>query len=161
VESEEAAEIAKEAAQNAFGAVLCHPATRHEHAAAAAAQAALLREIIGNPRRRVHADEAWLRWDGGTVPKLARLAYEERSLPGGALAPARLAVLADALEEAGCAEEALLSHCRQPGPHVRGCWAVDLLLGQDSAVTEASGWRDAGRRAGSTPAGHPARAPTS
>ena len=39
-----------------------------------------------------------------------------------------LPVLADALEDAGCADEALLSHLRGPGPHVRGCWAVDLVL---------------------------------
>jgi hypothetical protein len=42
----------------------------------------------------------------------------------------RLAVLADALEEAGCADPDLLGHLRGPGPHVRGCWAVDLLLGK-------------------------------
>jgi hypothetical protein len=40
-------------------------------------------------------------------------------------------VLADALEEAGCGSADLLSHLRAPGPHVRGCWAVDLLLGKE------------------------------
>ena len=44
--------------------------------------------------------------------------------------PPRLAVLSDALEEAGCAEARLLDHLRGPSPHVRGCWAVDLLLGK-------------------------------
>jgi len=39
-------------------------------------------------------------------------------------------VLADALEEAGCAETALLDHLRAPGPHVRGCWALDHILGR-------------------------------
>ena len=39
-------------------------------------------------------------------------------------------VLADALEDAGCVDEALLAHCRASGAHVRGCWAVDLLLKQ-------------------------------
>ena len=43
----------------------------------------------------------------------------------------RLPVLADALEEAGCTTEAILSHCRQPGEHVRGCWVVDLLTGRE------------------------------
>jgi hypothetical protein len=41
-----------------------------------------------------------------------------------------LPVLADALEEAGCSEAELLGHLRGLGPHVRGCWAVDLLLGK-------------------------------
>jgi hypothetical protein len=50
------------------------------------------------------------------------------SLPRG-LDVARLAVLADALEDPGCADADLLSHLRGPGMHVRGCWAVDLLLG--------------------------------
>jgi len=42
----------------------------------------------------------------------------------------RLAILADALEDAGCADEELLGHLRGPGPHQRGCWAVDLLAGK-------------------------------
>ncbi len=42
----------------------------------------------------------------------------------------RLSILADALEEAGCTDAAILEHCRGPGPHVRGCWVVDLLLGK-------------------------------
>lgn len=46
----------------------------------------------------------------------------------GHLDPARLAVLADALEEAGCTGDGILSHLRSPGPHVRGCWVVDLIL---------------------------------
>jgi hypothetical protein len=39
-------------------------------------------------------------------------------------------ILADALQDAGCEDEALLSHCRGDSPHVRGCWVVDLLLGK-------------------------------
>ena len=42
----------------------------------------------------------------------------------------RLPVLADALEEAGCDHPGLLGHLRGPGPHARGCWAVDLVLGR-------------------------------
>ena len=60
----------------------------------------------------------------------AEATYENRSLPGGTLDNARLAVLADVLEEAGCADAELLGHLRRPGPHVRGCWAVDLLSGR-------------------------------
>jgi hypothetical protein len=49
---------------------------------------------------------------------------------------ATLPVLADALEESGCTDETLLAHCRQGGAHVRGCWAVDAVLGQGS-LTQA------------------------
>jgi hypothetical protein len=44
--------------------------------------------------------------------------------------PVELAVKADALLDAGCGDEDLIQHCREPGPHVRGCWAVDLILGK-------------------------------
>lgn len=72
-----------------------------------------------------------LAWNEQTVSKLAQAIYEERSLPDGTLDALRLAVLADALEGAGCTDRSLLSHCRGPGPHVRGCWAVDLLLDKE------------------------------
>jgi hypothetical protein len=88
-------------------------------------QSGLLRDIIGNPFRPVTADPAW------RTPQavgLAQAAYDHRDLPSGHLDPARLAVLADALEDAGCAAADLLGHLREPGEHVRGCWAVDLLL---------------------------------
>jgi hypothetical protein len=62
------------------------------------------------------------------APALARAAYDERSLPSGTLDLTRLAVLADALEDAGVADEALVGHLRGPGPHVRGCWALDRVL---------------------------------
>ena len=51
--------------------------------------------------------------------------------PTAHLDPDRVAVLADALEEAGCTEDGLLGHLRGPGPHVRGCWALDLVLGKE------------------------------
>ena len=63
------------------------------------------------------------------VVSLAEAAYQERQLPSGELDPARLAVLADALEEAG-ADPVLLQHLRGPGPHARGCFAVDAALGR-------------------------------
>jgi hypothetical protein len=93
----------------------------------AAAQANLVREIFGNPFRPVAIDPTWLT---ATVAGLAGAAYEERSLPLDHLDPTRLAVLADALEDAGCADPDLLGHLREPGPHVRGCWALDLILGK-------------------------------
>ena len=43
----------------------------------------------------------------------------------------RLPILADALEDAGCGDVDILAHLRGPGPHVRGCWAVDPLLGRE------------------------------
>jgi CheY-like chemotaxis protein len=90
-------------------------------------QAALLRDIFGNPFRPVTVNPAWLTWKGGAIPKLAQSIYDQRALSAGTLDPARLAVLADALEVAGCTEAALLDHLREPGPHVRGCWVIDLL----------------------------------
>jgi hypothetical protein len=91
----------------------------------------VLRDIFDTlPFRKVHIEPAWLRWNDGTVPRLATAIYEGRSLSSGTLGSARLAVLADALEEAGCSNQDLLSHCRSDGTHVRGCWAVDLILGK-------------------------------
>ena len=73
---------------------------------------------------------AVLAWNDATVVRLAQAAYEERHLPAGTLDNGRLAVLADALEEAGCTDADLLSHLRGSGPHVRGCWPVDLCMGK-------------------------------
>ena len=80
----------------------------------------LLRDIIGNPFRTVRLDPAWLSWADGTVGRLARAIYDERAFD-------RMPILADALEDAGCTNVDILGHCRGPGPHVRGCWVVDLL----------------------------------
>jgi hypothetical protein len=91
----------------------------------------ILRELFGNPFRPAPViDSAWLAWRRGVVRELALAAYEYRRLPEATLDPARLAALAEALEGAGCGDAELLSHLRSPGPHVRGCWAVDLVLGK-------------------------------
>jgi hypothetical protein len=90
-------------------------------------QAELVREVIGNPNHPVVVEKSWLTRD---VKTLAKAIYEERTLPAGALDPVRLAILADALEDAGCTNRDILDHCRSPGPHVRGCWVIDLLLGK-------------------------------
>ena len=95
--------------------------------AAEARQADLLRDLFGNPCRPVTISPAWRTTQ---VVGLAQAAYEVRELHSGALDPARLSVLADALEEAGCTNADILNHCRVPGVHVRGCWAVNLLLGK-------------------------------
>src|SRR5262249_52719619 len=95
-------------------------------------QMVLLRDLFGNPfRPRPAIGPVVLAWNGGTVRRLAQSIYEERRMPEGALDNARLALLADALLEAGCGSEEILAHLRDPGPHVRGCWAVDLLLSKD------------------------------
>jgi hypothetical protein len=88
-------------------------------------QVALLRCIIGSPFDPVALNSTWLT---PTVSSLAAAAYEERSLPSGQLDPARLAVLADSLEDAGCEDAEILKHLRGCGPHVRGCWVIDCLL---------------------------------
>jgi hypothetical protein len=94
--------------------------------------AALLRDVFGHLSfRPVSLAEPLLRWGGGTVPALARAASEAGRSPLGELDPARLAVLADALEEAGCSDAEVLEHLRGPGRHVRGCWAVDLARGAE------------------------------
>jgi hypothetical protein len=88
------------------------------------AQVSCIRDIFGNPfRPRPSVDGSRLCWNDGTIPKLAQTIYEERAFD-------RLPILADALEEAGCTEAAILNHCRQPGMHVKGCWVVDMLLGK-------------------------------
>jgi hypothetical protein len=95
------------------------------------AQATLLRDLFGPlPFRPVTVDPRWLAWDDRAVIKLAQAAYDQRALPSGELDLGRLAVLADALEEAGCDNQEMLTHLRGPGPHVRGCWMIDQLLGK-------------------------------
>jgi hypothetical protein len=98
-----------------------HPATRNTEETA---QAALLRDLFGNPFGHVTLNPAWLSWNSGTVARLAQAIYDERRF-------ADLPILADALEEAGCDSADVLAHCRSGGEHVRGCWVVDLLLGRE------------------------------
>jgi hypothetical protein len=92
-------------------------------------RANLLREVI--PRPLVRQSSRLTVLPTPTVRGLATACYEERELPSGHLDPARLAVLADALEETGYADSAILGHLRGPGPHVRGCWALDLVLSKE------------------------------
>jgi hypothetical protein len=86
-----------------------------------AKQVGLVRDLFGNPFRPIRIDPSWLAWGSGTVVRLAGSIYEERRWED-------LPVLGDALEEAGCTDGVLLSHCRGPGPHARGCFVVDSLL---------------------------------
>jgi hypothetical protein len=81
----------------------------------------LLPEIWGNPFLPASFSVAWRTND---AVALARQMYESRDF--GAMP-----ILADALQEAGCDNEDILAHCRGDGPHVRGCWVVDLVLGKE------------------------------
>jgi hypothetical protein len=85
--------------------------------------AELVREVFGNPFRKAKIKWAWLACNDGIVAKLAQAIEEERAFD-------RLPILADALEDAGCTDADLLDHLRSPGSHVRGCWALDLILGK-------------------------------
>jgi hypothetical protein len=86
--------------------------------AASVAEAELVRDVFGNPFRPVIFSPSW-RTD--TALTLARQMYEARDFSA-------MPILADALQDAGCDSEDILNHCRGPGPHVRGCWVVDLVL---------------------------------
>jgi hypothetical protein len=83
-------------------------------------QCRILRCLFGNPFRYVSFGPSRRTPD---VLGLATGIYEERAFD-------RLPYLADALEEAGCTEQAILGHCRQGGEHWRGCWVVDFCLGR-------------------------------
>jgi hypothetical protein len=86
-------------------------------------QASLARDIF-NPFRRVRISPFWLLFQEGAVPKLVRTIYDDRAFD-------RLPLLADALDDGGCTNADILSHCRSPGPHMRGCWVIDLLLDRE------------------------------
>ncbi len=92
---------------------------------------AYFRDVSGNPFRFLALDPTLRAWNANLILRLAQTAYNERQLPSGHLDAVRLAVLADALEDAGCSEDALLVHLRSPEPHIRGCWAIDLLTGRE------------------------------
>ncbi len=116
------------------------------------ARAALLREVFGNPwrpvklptqKRLIVAENVagdsdyhgpatatieecpWLTWNDHLIPKIAQSIYSSEHLWDD------MPALADALLDAGADDETLLDHCRNGGPHVRGCWALDLLLGKE------------------------------
>jgi uncharacterized protein (TIGR02270 family) len=107
----------RDASWHAAMAVVGRSAPRSAWEAERSIQADLLREIAGNPFQLIPgippADES--------VRALAQKIYENQLFD-------QLPALADRLEKAGCEGTAILEHCRGPGPHVRGCWVVDLLL---------------------------------
>jgi hypothetical protein len=83
-----------------------------------------MRDIFGNPFAPATISSIWLTWNDGTVRSVAQAIYDDRAFD-------RLPILADALEDAGCDNADILTHCRSGGEHVRGCWVVDLLLGKE------------------------------
>lgn len=85
-----------------------------------AVQAALVRDIVGNPFRRPAREPSRLT---PAVTALCRTIYDRHAF-------GRMPELAGLLEQAGCREDDLLAHCRSGGPHARGCWVIDLLLGR-------------------------------
>lgn len=89
-------------------------------AAELAAHADLLRCVFGNPARDADFDPAWRT---ETVYGVAA-GIHERSEFGN------LPVLADALQDAGCEDDAILTHCRADTPHARGCWVLDRILSE-------------------------------
>jgi hypothetical protein len=86
-----------------------------------AVQVALLRDIFGNPFCPIAFSPSWRT---GTAVSLARTMYDARDFSA-------MPILADALQDAGCDNEDILNHCRGAGPHVRGCWVVDLVLDKE------------------------------
>ncbi len=81
----------------------------------------VIKELFGDIIRPIQLDPM-LRT--GTVVALAKTIYEAGAFD-------RLPILVDALEDAGCDDVRILSHCRQARWHVRGCWALDLILGKN------------------------------
>jgi hypothetical protein len=120
--TETARYVAIAASQSAFEDCPTLPAAREAALAPAhAEQSVIVLEIFGNPFRPVTLDPTWLT---STVKNLAEAIYEERAFD-------RLPILADALEDAGCNQQDILSHLRGGGEHCRGCWPLDLVLGKE------------------------------
>lgn len=83
----------------------------------------LIRNILGNPFLPHPIPADLLSWQDGMIKKLARGIYDDRAFD-------RLPILADALEDAGCTDEVILGYCRGTGPHSRGDWVLDGLMGK-------------------------------
>jgi hypothetical protein len=115
-------ELPEQVLNGLFSDPACGAAWAGARASAGKRQEQLLRDVFGNPFRPLLIHPDWLRWNGACVPRMAAVIYRERRFGD-------LGIVADALEDAGCDDADVLDHCRAPGPHVRGCWVVDALLG--------------------------------
>jgi hypothetical protein len=114
-----AAAPARQAVRDARGSTLA--TWEAVQTASVRGQVALIHEVIGNPFRAVVIDPAWRAWPGAEAVRLAEAIYQGAAFDD-------MPILGDALEEAGCVDETILGHCREPGKHVRGCWLLDVLL---------------------------------
>jgi hypothetical protein len=114
-----AARAAARTEENANGAAV--EVERATRAAETACQCHLARCVAGFPP--FHSARISPSWRTDTVLALARQMYDAREFSA-------MPILADALQDAGCDNEDVLAHCRGPGPHVRGCWVVDFVLGK-------------------------------
>jgi hypothetical protein len=110
---------ARNAARSAQAGVASNPLLGTE-AGELLEQAGLVRDIFGNPFRPITVDLSLT----PTVVRLAQAIYDDRAFQ-------KVPELADVLHDAGCDNDEILSHCRGPGPHVRGCWVLDLVLGKE------------------------------
>jgi hypothetical protein len=81
----------------------------------------LLQDVCGSLVCPVTMKPVWLGWNDGTVVKIAQVIHDAHRF-------ADLPILADALEEAGCTDSAILEHCRNHPEHARGCWVIDGIL---------------------------------
>lgn len=117
-------ESARQAAWEAAEAAGGRAGDRGSFAEVRAAQAHLLRDILGDRFHPPRVAPAWLQANGGRAAQLARDIYDRQSFED-------LPDLAAALIRAGCRDDRVLSHCRPPGEHVRGCWLLDLILGRE------------------------------
>jgi hypothetical protein len=87
-------------------------------------QTDLLLDIFGPPFATPTLDPDWRTGPGQQGVKMAEVIYQDRTFED-------LPILADALTDLDCPNSSLILHCRKPGAHGRGCWAVDLLLGKN------------------------------
>lgn len=114
---------ARRAATKAFSRFMGHLESpeeiRADLAREGSEQAVLMRELIGPQLFRPYSFN--LCRLNTTVKAMAQAIYENSLFQDSP-------ILADALEDAGCTNADILNHLRGPGPHVRGCWCVDLLL---------------------------------
>ncbi len=101
-------------------AITLHEFTSDKYKPEIQIQLQLIRCLFGNPFRRFKLPK---KLRTATAVALAAQMYESRDF---ALVP----ILGDALQDAGCGDAAVIAHCCDDGPHARGCWVVDLVLGK-------------------------------
>lgn len=87
-------------------------------------QCNILLDAIGDAPHSRHLVEHWQAWNDACVARVASRIYDERRFDD-------MPILHDALLDAGCDEEQILAHCREPLLHERGCWVLDFLMGRE------------------------------